>query len=184
MRLFLIAALAVVVACTPAEETDAMSGGCDARAVSEWVAGDARFSLEATTVGPDCARAVATLVVRDSSGAPAYAQAHVAAHVMTLAPAADPGAMQAALAEWIEVSNNTAMTTTAALPEWPANAQSPESGEFPFYVDDAWNDRAGYEELRAGARPMFCYVQGMESLACLALFRDQLEKIGVQSFPG
>ncbi len=41
-----------------------------------------------------------------------------------------------------------------------------------------------YERLAGEAKPMFCYVQGMESLACLVEFDDRLEKIGVQSFPG
>jgi len=31
---------------------------------------------------------------------------------------------------------------------------------------------------------MYCYVQGMESLACLVISDEGLEKIGVQSFPG
>jgi hypothetical protein len=31
---------------------------------------------------------------------------------------------------------------------------------------------------------MFCYVQGLESLACLVEQDDRLEKIGVQAFPG
>jgi hypothetical protein len=32
---------------------------------------------------------------------------------------------------------------------------------------------------------VFCYVQGMESMACIGLSKDgQMTKIGVQSFPG
>jgi hypothetical protein len=31
---------------------------------------------------------------------------------------------------------------------------------------------------------LFCFVQGMESLACLALQDGALVKVGVQAFPG
>lgn len=57
------------------------------------------------------------------------------------------------------------------------------SGEFPFYVEEGL-DRAAYEAVRGRDAPMFCYIQGMESAACLALEDGRLAKIGVQSFPG
>jgi len=187
MRIILLAAAAAfVVACTPpVEETDVMSEGCDARATSQWVAGTDTFSVEATTIGPDCARAVATLVIRNSSGEPIYAEAHVTANVMTLASAADPAAMQTALTEWVDTSN-PAFANTGALPEWPANADAPTGGEFPFYPDNHpyGYDREAWAALRTAAYPMFCYVQGMESLACLTYGDGGIEFIGVQTFPG
>jgi len=32
--------------------------------------------------------------------------------------------------------------------------------------------------------PVFCYVQGMESMACVALQNGEMTKVGVQTFPG
>jgi hypothetical protein len=102
---------------------------------------------------------------------------------MVLAQAHDQDAMRTALNEWIDPAHNTTMQTTSALPDWPANADAPASGEFPFYPE-SYVDRDSYIALREADVPLLCYVQGMESMACLALRDGQLEKVGVQSFPG
>lgn len=184
MRSVLIVGALALAACSPpSEQTGALAPGCDARAQNAWVASDERYSVEATSAGPDCVRAVATIVVRDGSGVPLYAEAHLAQHVMVLAPATDADSMQSALREWADPANNTTMTTTSALPDWPANAIAPASGEFPFYPE-AHFDRESYTALRQADVPLLCYVQGMESMACLALRDGQLEKVGVQAFPG
>lgn len=180
-NLAIVGALALLAACAPAQETEVMSAGCDARGVGAWAAGDAQFSVEATTVGPDCARAVATLVIRNASGEPIWADARVAADIMTLAPAHDIAAMNAALGEW--TTNSSTMQSTSALPNWPANAGGPQSGEFPFYPNDGYT-RESYSAMRTANDPMFCYVQGMESLSCLIYGDGGIEQIGLQVFPG
>lgn len=182
MRMMLIVgALALLAACTPAEEAELMSEGCDARGVGAWTIGSENFSVEANTTGPDCARAVATFVIRNTGGEPIWAEAHLPAHIMTLASAHDPAAMNTALAEW--TTNSSMMQSTSALPEWAANATSPQSGEFPFYLNDGYT-RESYAAMRAANYPMFCYVQGMESLSCLIYGDGGIEQIGVQTFPG
>jgi len=180
MRIVAISVVAaLVVACSPAEETDIMSAGCDARGV--WSASDGSYSAEATTSGPDCARAVATIVIRDSSGVPIFTEAHLTAHLMTLAPVQDAAAMQTALNEWVTPSDPQ---TSNELPEWLANAEYPVSGEFPFYPAEGV-DRAGYEQIRAANAPTYCYVQGMESLNCVVIEPGGgAASVGVQSFPG
>ncbi len=180
--LFVCGLAALLMACAPAEEGDGMAAGCDARAVSAWEAGEARLNVETSTHGPDCSRAVALIVIRDASGAPLYAETHLPAQVMTLAGATDRAAMQTALSEWADSSNAT-MATTSALPEWPANAEAPQSGEFPFYPDEGV-DREAYAALRAQNLPLFCYVQGMESLRCLWFNQGEIGSVGVQLFPG
>ena len=75
------------------------------------------------------------------------------------------------------------MATTAALPEWPASAEAPQSGEFPFYPDDGV-DREAYATLRTQNLPLFCYVQGMESLRCVAFNQGEIGSVGLQLFPG
>lgn len=184
MRAFLIAAVAVLAAaCAPAaEEQESMSEGCDARATSQWTAGEATYSIEATTQGPDCARAVATIVIRDSSGVPAFAEVHLAGQLMTLASVADTAAMQTALAEWIN-PNGGGFQNSSELPDWIANAPTPINGEFPFYVADGI-DRDTYVSIRSRNVPMFCFVQGMESMNCLAVEEGGIAHVGVQSFPG
>jgi hypothetical protein len=184
MRLVVLAAVALLAtACQRLEEADNVAPGCDARAANTWAVGDAQYSVEASTDGPDCARAVATIVVRDSSGNPLYAEAHLAQHIMTLAPATTKAAMQTALADWSNPANNTTMLTTSALPDWPNGAGGPQNGEFPFYPEQAY-DHDSYVRLRQNNLPLLCYVQGMESMACLALADGELSKVGVQTFPG
>lgn len=182
MRMLMIAgALALLAACAPAEEQDVMSEGCDARGVGAWNIGAEAFSVEATTSGPDCARAVATLVIRNASGEAIWADAHIASDIMMFAPAHDIAAMNTALGEW--TTNGTAMQNTSALPEWPANADGPQNGEFPFYLNEGYT-RESYNTMRAANIPMFCYVQGMESMRCIIYGDGGIEWIGVQTFPG
>lgn len=182
MRLIAIAAVLALSGCLQQTQTRAPQSGA-ASASTPWQAGEATFTVEASASGPSCEHAVATLTIRSADGAPIYAEAHVAAHIMTLAPAHDVAAMRAALAQWIDPASNATMQTSAALPEWPANAQGPMNGEFPFYPEPAY-DRERYGALRAANTPLYCYVQGMESMACLAASDGALEKVGVQAFPG
>jgi hypothetical protein len=185
-RAFIASALALcAAACTRMDNESAgqAAAGCNASAAAPWrPLSGAEFTIEAVSFGPDCARAVATLVIRNAAGEVLWAEAHESRFVMTLAEVRDADAMQAALAEWIEPSNN-AYATTAALPDWPLNSDAPAGGEFPFYPGPEL-PRDAYLALRARGTPVFCYVQGMESLACLALDDGAMTKIGVQTFPG
>lgn len=186
--LIVAAALALgVAACAPQDDADdaqtASVRGCQAVATEAWrPLSGAEFSIEATSAGPDCQRAVATLAIRDAQGHALYTQAYPAAQVMGLSEAGDVDAMQRAMSDWIRSSNHT-IATTAALPDWPTGAQGPVSGEFPFYVAEGMA-RADYLALRQRDAPVYCYVQGMESQACLALDQGGLVTIGVQTFPG
>lgn len=190
MRIAISCAALALAACAPTapEAADgrgesASVRGCQAVATSPWrPLSGVEFTVEAVSAGPDCERAVATLVIRDTAGRVLWADARAAGRVMGLSQARDVETMQRAMLEWIDPANSS-MSTTAALPDWPANAQGPERGEFPFHPEPEW-DRGAYLALRQGGTPMFCYVQGMESLACVALNQGRIDKVGVQSFPG
>ena len=75
--------------------------------------------------------------------------------------------------------------STGDLPEWKKGAEAPSPlGEFPFYPDQGV-DQETYAKIRAEKQAVFCYVQGMESMACVAIARDgTATKVGVQTFPG
>jgi hypothetical protein len=167
-----------------AAKADAASNasGCSARASTIWKSGGGAFAIDAFADGPDCARAVATIVIRDSDGAPMWTDSRVAGQTMTLAQAKDVAGMHAALAEWVD-SENATFKTTGDLPAWTANHSEPYLGEFAFYPEPGVG-RGDYEELRGKKLPIFCYVQGMESLACVILRDGGFEKVGVQTFPG
>lgn len=183
LRMTIVAVIAVVAvgACAPANTS--ATAGCQASASAPWrPLSGVEFTVEASSAGPDCEHAVATLVIRDPSNRILWAEAYPTEFVMTLTGAQDVGAMQTALAEWINSSNNT-IATSSAFPEWPANAEAPVSGEFPFYPEPGW-ERDTYAALRTRDVPVFCFVQGMESMACLALEDGGLDKVGLQTFPG
>ena len=162
----------------------AQAGGCNFKSARPWApfAGQS-FSTEAYSNGPGCVGAVATILVRDGKGRVLWTEAMAVEHVMTFAGVTSPSRMVAALSDWLKQQH--LFRSSADLPVWRKGAESPGSvGEFPFYVA-AGVDQGSYEEIRAQRSAMFCYVQGMESLACVAIGKDgTATKVGVQSFPG
>jgi hypothetical protein len=190
MRTMIMAfALATLGACARANEgerdwrTAPIESACTALATQRWTPlSGVYFTVEASTAGPTCEHAVATITLRYADRQVLYAEAFPASQVMTLAAAREAIAMEAALAEWIDPSAGT-MQTTGALPDWPADAQAPVGGEYPFYVEPGW-DRRAYMQARSANIPMFCFVHGMESSACLVARHGRFERIGVQTFPG
>ena len=185
MRL-LIAALSALTlaACSQAaEDTDrpdaspqVVENNCPASASGMWEG----MQIEASANGGDCASAEAAITI--GNGAALWSETYPASQVMVLAGAESVEDMQRRLNEWVNPPG-AARDSTGDLPVWTAGAQQPMSGEFPFYVEEGL-DRAAYEAMRGRDAPMFCYVQGMESEACLVLENGRVAKIGVQSFPG
>jgi hypothetical protein len=186
MRTWLILAGALW-ACSPPPEPAAINaapgGACAARAGTSWTAGGGvTFTVEAESAGDACATAAVTLTIRSRDGATAYEQHYLADQVMTLAGADSVDDLRRRLSEWI-TPPGAQMDSTGDLPAWTEAASFPMNEEFPFYPEDGVT-REIYEALRGEDRAMFCYVQGMESMACLAMHEGALTKIGVQSFPG
>jgi hypothetical protein len=182
MRLLIVAASAwALAACgqevmTQAEEA-AAENGCPANASGTWET----LQIEASVNGVDCAQGQASITIRNGDET-LWSEIYPVDQVMVLAGPESVEDMQRRLNEWVNPPG-AARNSTGDLPVWAAGAQSPMSGEFPFYPEEGV-DRATYETLRGADAPMFCYVQGMESEACLALEDGRLTKIGVQSFPG
>jgi hypothetical protein len=191
MRALIIAAMAALAAgCLqrvetgPSPQQQIADNQCDVRVFTPWrPLSGVEFVVVAQADGPDCNRAAALLTIRDGGGGLLWSESFVTDHVMTLSDAATAEQMRTALTEWIDPANNTVLTNVSALPEWPEEADAPESGEFPFYPEP-WLDREGYEAMRAAGTPLYCYVQGMESLSCVTIRDGRMEKVGVQAFPG
>jgi hypothetical protein len=173
-RMIGIAALALAGSAVAAQAAD-----CDARARSPWQKG---VVAEAQSQGATCANAVVTLVLRDANGKPIWVESFVGAQVMVFAGVQNKPEMTRALSDWID-QKSAMMPRTDKLPDWAKNAEAPQAGEFPFYRD-AGIDREMYMKLRGAKLPMFCYVQGMESMACVALDGEGVTKVGLQTFPG
>lgn len=187
MRVLGMAVAAILAGCAPPSAETAGSdvaaeitpaNNCSAAATGVW----SGYAITATTRGADCAQAEATIVLTDSAGTQAWSETYSAAQVFTLAGAEGVEDMQRSLNEWIQPPR-AALDSAADLPEWAAEAETPASGEFPFYVDEGVT-RQAYAAARASDAPMFCYTQGMESLRCLIAAERGLTTLGVQSFPG
>ena len=106
---------------------------------------------------------------------------------MVLSEAHDAPAMQEALANWIAPDDPAHPSTTGTLPDWPQGAENPSSGQFPFFPNrDPENEisRDAYLTLSTGNAPMLCYMQGMESMTCLAFQDGAVINIGTQVVPG
>jgi hypothetical protein len=139
------------------------------------------YWTESYSNGGACADAVVTIVVRAQRRV-LWTDALPAAQVMTFAQAKTPAQMKAALADWLAQPH--LFKSSGDLPVWNKGADAPVAGEFPFYPEGVV-DRDTYMQIRAERQAMFCYVQGMESMACVAIARDgTATKVGVQTFPG
>ena len=163
------------------------SARCATTASRAWpVDSGMNFTVEAVSDGPNCAMAALLLVIRNSDGEAIWVEASRASDLLTFG-GIDPdniGQMTAALKDWITASGR--MTEAGALPDWKEGADAPgdTSSEFPFYTDEGMS-RDDYQGMRKAKRPLFCYVQGMESQACVVLMPDGvIVKVGVQTFPG
>lgn len=175
--------LASLFALTTLGLSASQAADCAAKASAPWTEGGKGIVAEATSSGPRCGAAKLALVLRGAGGEVLFKFDATADSVMPFVQVKSKADMQAALASWV-ADARTQMPTTAKLPNWKQGQDQPSDGEFPFYPDEGVK-RAEYLALRAAKRPMFCFVQGMESLSCLVIGADGKAKtIGAQSFPG
>jgi hypothetical protein len=177
-----IAGLIAATLLTPlgASAQDSLTG-CPASAERAWIEGR---TVSAIALGPSCAQAALLITLRDADGALLYADTHQVEYLFGFEEATgSPETMTAALDEWIQ---GGWPERGGELPAWSDETPGALGGEFPFYVDRDM-DEADYTRIREENKPLFCYIQGMESVACLGLYPetdDLWVKIGAQSFPG
>jgi hypothetical protein len=179
-----IAALAVALAaaCTqqPAQGS-AASGqtahasvapvGCTAQTSHDWsAAGGQYYLVDAHANGPTCKEAVATIRIRARAGDVLFTRTYPVAEVpLAFNPNDDQTGMRSDLEGW---ATNAADTPTADwLPAWPAGADHP-----PFFRPVV--TRQVYESFRGMQGPLFCYPDGAESNACVAMNGDHATLLG------
>jgi hypothetical protein len=176
-----IAAFAAIISAPPSHA----AGNCNAKASQVWTASPTqKLSVEALADGPSCTQAVVMIAIRNSKGDLLWFESSRTSDIMIFSqpPAKDVKAMTALLKQWITRDDH--LKTADVLPEWKEGANFPEAGEFPFYPDEG-TGHGDYIKMQNAKSPMFCYVAGMESEACLVLMPDgSIVKVGSQSFPG
>ncbi len=188
-QIAVIAGLIALSACSPkAQEaaTESASPSCEAISSTSWAASaKTKLTISASYEGVDCTSAEAALTVTDAAGKQLYTfslPVEVARNTV-FAEADSAEKMRAALADWIDPAGNTTMQSTSALPEWKPGVEEPGNDEFPFMPEVS---RDEYAKLRGENRPLYCHVQGGESMACLAYDEaaGAMVKVGLQRFPG
>lgn len=192
MRIWImaLASLSLLACSPPAAEEQAReeaaqavaATGCAASARAAWRAGGVEFETMAMSEGATCADASATISIGDPTGRQVFSETYTASQVMVLAGASDASAMQTALSDWLDQSH-AVFRDSSDLPEWRADQENPVNGEFAFYPEPTFH-REAYAALRTRDAPVFCFVQGMESLSCLVWENGAFTKVGVQTFPG
>jgi hypothetical protein len=143
------------------------------------------LTLAAHAVGPNCATSAVVLLVMDAKGDVQWSTTRLAQqNAVFLEGITDDASMTAALKNW--VAQNQAQST-AELPDWKAGDERPVregDGEFGFFVSDE-TSREFYLEIRRNNQPLFCFVQGVESMSCIAAAgSNNIYEIGGFTFPG
>jgi hypothetical protein len=145
----------------PAASTSARSG-CDANASRDWSAvGSQYYIIEAEAHGATCAEAVATIRIKSIEGQVLFTRDYPTRE----APLAfNPNSDQTGLREEIDAWTQNASETGAAdeLPAWPAGAERPPNFQ-PVVA------RNVYEQARGNQSALFCFPDGGESNACVAV---------------
>lgn len=182
------ASTAAPAAGTSATNTNTPRTACATEARTQWQATPTQaYTIVGSSIGDHCETAEVTISVEASDGRQVFVEtlAVMPMRNTIFAEANTQETMRAALADWINPARNTTMRMSAALPEWPANADSPQNGEFPFYPDEGVT-RERYNQFRAQNTPLLCFVQGGESMGCAALAADgrAMHRVGAQAFPG
>jgi hypothetical protein len=163
------------------------NAACNASYEAPWKAsGKLGYSIAAYAVGANCQSAIVVLVVTDATHKPIWQKSLLSEYVAMFSDdhTTKGTKMQAAVEAWVQTGLEASPSNAGALPDWPKGAAEPTREEFGFFID-ANIDRESYLAWRTQKRPVFCFVQGMESEACiLADDSGQILDIGGISFPG
>ena len=166
------------------------SAGCNVMVSKPWSKTSIR--IDAFSNGPDCAKAVVALVMRDATGKALYhfmARAEDVGIFTSLAPTpvTDMPKMRLALNDWLVAAGGSKQDHLSSFPVWKQGADGPATtppAEFPFTVNSAVS-REDYVKWQKENLPVFCFVQGIESENCVVLTKEGVvNEVGIQSFPG
>lgn len=174
--------LIALAACSPPQQNKsggataelppaAARAGCFAEFSRDWSAvGSQYYVIEAEAEGPTCAEATARIRITSRDGTALFEQEYRTAEIpLAFNPNNNQTGLRAELEAW---TDNTAEPPRAdTLPAWPAGAQRP-----PHFQPEA--TRTQYEAARGAQGPLFCYPDGNESNACVALAGDRATLLG------
>ena len=136
--------------------------GCDANASRDWSAvGSQYYIVEAEAHGASCGEAVATIRIKSTEGQVLFTHDYPTRDVsLAFNPNSDQTGLREELESWTQNVSDTG--SAAELPAWPAGAHAPPD----FQPAVARNV---YEQARGNQSALFCYPDGGESNACVAV---------------
>jgi hypothetical protein len=151
----------------------AEAAGCFAEAAHDWSAvGGQYYVVDAEARGATCREATATIRISSRQGAVLLTQSYPTAQVsLAFNPNGDQTGLRNELEEWIVNTANPATANT--LPAWPSGAAKP-----PGFQPAQGVTRNTYEGARGAQGPLFCYPDGGESNACVAMAGDRATLLG------
>ncbi|MBL8535949.1 MAG: hypothetical protein JNM59_00945 [Hyphomonadaceae bacterium] len=167
-----------LAACTPqpqpAQTTQLpplQAPGCTAQTSRDWSAvGSQYYVIEAEARGDACADAIATLRIKSMDGAVLFSGDYPVRDVpLAFNPNNDQTGLRNDIEAWIQNSADPATANT--LPAWPAGAARPPGFEPRV-------GRSQYEAARGAQGPLFCFPDGAESNACVAMAGDNATLLG------
>jgi hypothetical protein len=170
-RTHLVVVALCLMACAPAEEpktteippaSETARAGCDATASRDWSAvGSQYYVIEAEAHGTACADAIATIRIETTEGQVLYTRDHPTRDVpLAFNPNSDQTGLRTEVDAWTQNTSETQRTDE--LPPWLAGAERP-AGFQPAV------GRNVYEQARGNQGALFCYPDGAESNACIAV---------------
>ena len=178
MRAGPIVVAALLAACSPPQQqsdatqvTIPIAEACSVQAWRDWSAvGSQYFIIEAKAQGATCADAVATMSIKSRDGAVLFTRDYPVREVpLAFNPNGNQTSLRSDLEGWMQ---NTAEPPTAdTLPPWPAGARRPPGFEPAV-------PRNRYEGARGAQGPLFCFPDGGESNACVAMAGDSATFLG------
>lgn len=136
--------------------------GCDANASRDWSAvGSQYYIVEAEAHGASCGEAVATIRIKSTEGQVLFTHDYPTRDVsLAFNPNSDQTGLREEIESWTQNVSDTG--SAAELPAWPAGAHAPPN----FQPAVARNV---YEQARGNQSALFCYPDGGESNACVAV---------------
>jgi hypothetical protein len=164
------------------------TAACNHTVKVPWTSAKAlKLSLHASSLGETCASTVIVLSVTSAKGEMLWATSRLSQQVLLFAEDGKKTdqTVKAALKQWLTIGQKGERVTTKMLPDWPEGQDAPTSeGEFGFFASET-SSREFLLEQKTANHPMFCFVQGMESEACIIATKNgEVVDIGGYRFPG
>ena len=189
-RVFVGAVWAAMTTMVPGASSQAAPANKPVAAAASTCSGLARTSLatghaiEAHAFGPNCASAVATIVVRDTQGRAAIFEATPIDNVLSgLGEKLGAGGhLNDVLSRWI--GKRAKGATTADLPKVATTDKKQEPVANGFMPVDGYGARDVYASLRADKLPLYCFAEGgtakLVNETCVVLDGDEIVRVGTR----